>query len=419
MTDHKHRHISFVHFFLRLLKNPINIFLAVIVIINALLIGVLWYTPSKSQDKNSFPELIVLSKKDMRLKQLQDYFVAISEKKGAVYAYDLMKVAPFPDGIDLHLLGHTVGEELYKQKGLDGMVLCGHEFRNACSHTIVVGEFQKNGESSLGKINEVCKKAPGGKGAYAMCYHGLGHGIFAYTGYDVAETVRICQKTDTNTSGREFVECVGGMIMELVGGGDHDRELWKEQSVKYLSKTDPLSPCNTDLIPTRAKGMCYIYLTPYLFQVSGARVSNPSDENLAKSFNLCEQIPSSEKENTGICYAGFGKEFVVLAKKRDIRNIDKMTPAEMNQVIKWCFLAGEPANIKSCISGAINSIYWGGENPVEPAIDFCKILTNDYQDRCFSTLNIAVKAYSRNDDEYKKFCDSIPSQHQQLCKNPE
>ena len=109
----------------------------------------------------------------------------------------MLKRASVPSGTDMHLLGHVVGDILYAQEGLKGIKTCTHDFRNACSHTIVVGLFSEQGEVALPKIAETCYQAPGGSGAYTMCFHGLGHGVLAYTGYDLTKAAQLCQKTGT------------------------------------------------------------------------------------------------------------------------------------------------------------------------------------------------------------------------------
>src|SRR3989338_10209532 len=138
----------------------------------------------------------------------------------------IFKAAPLGPNIDLHLLGHAVGDELYKQEGLNGITICDNDFRNACSHSIVIGLFYDKGDGALSEISEACRKAPGGSGAYTMCFHGLGHGILAATGYDMGKTAEYCKKTDTTTCKRESTECIGGSVMEIIGGGFHDREIW-------------------------------------------------------------------------------------------------------------------------------------------------------------------------------------------------
>ena len=106
-------------------------------------------------------------------------FQNIALLKGGAYAFELMRRVHFPFGLDLHLLGHAVGDILYEQEGISGMSICTHDFRNACSHTMVIGALIEFGTGAFPDIRDACHAAPGGKGAYTMCFHGLGHGVFA------------------------------------------------------------------------------------------------------------------------------------------------------------------------------------------------------------------------------------------------
>jgi hypothetical protein len=110
---------------------------------------------------------------------LKEYFEGVANEKGGRVAFDQMRTAVTDGNVDMHLLGHAVGDILYKQEGVSGMTACNNDFRNACSHSIVVGLFSDFGEGAIPMINDACKKAPGGAGAYTMCFHGLGHGVLS------------------------------------------------------------------------------------------------------------------------------------------------------------------------------------------------------------------------------------------------
>lgn len=351
-------------------------------------------------------------------KDISNYFQDLANKKGAEYAFDVLKTASLPPNTDLHLLGHVVGDALYEQKGVSGMGICTHDFRNACSHSIVVGAFYEEGEGSLPKIKEACQQAPGGKGAYGMCYHGFGHGILAYLGYDLKEAIEICEKTGTlRYNNQEFTECVGGSVMELVGGGFHDREAWKRQREKYLKDDDPLYPCNSDFMPEIARPKCYVYLTPHLFQVVDGNLARPTPEVFDKAFPLCNKIPEAESRNREACYGGFGKEFVVLAQYRDIRKIENMTNEQLQTVYKWCILADDKDGVTSCILDAVRSLYWGGENDRSAAIRFCGVIDDAYYQHSCITQLIQMVGFYINDRVYRKeFCKEIPDSYSADCK---
>ncbi len=140
---------------------------------------------------SSYSELEEINDKDLNFKELNTIFTNIAEAKGAEYAFEVLRRAELAPNTDTHLLAHVVGDILYKDEGIEGMVVCTQDFRNACSHSIVVGHLLENGENALGDIFKACEKAPGGSGAYGMCYHGLGHGVLAYTNYDLEKTVAL------------------------------------------------------------------------------------------------------------------------------------------------------------------------------------------------------------------------------------
>src|SRR3989344_7123689 len=144
------------------------------------------------ENKNS--ELDYVENKNLNFEELKSYFQNLAERKGARHAFEILNTASLPPNTDLHLLGHIVGDVLYKQEGIRGMEVCTNDFRNACSHSIVVGIFFDKGESALSEIAETCRRAPGGSGAYTMSLHGLGHGILAAVDYDMGRAAELCNK---------------------------------------------------------------------------------------------------------------------------------------------------------------------------------------------------------------------------------
>ncbi len=224
---------------------------AIFIAVNVIL-GIWLYNVSS----NPYPEVIALRGNTMNLKQLTDYFTAIAKDKGAVYAFNLLGRVHIPRGIDVHLVGHGIGDVLYDQKGPEGIIDCTQDFGSACAHQIVINTFYKEGPSAFSTILETCKKSPGGKNGYSLCYHGVGHGVLAYNGYDFAKAMEMCGLAGSKTS-NEVDQCRGGATMEMVAG-IHDVDIWKKQTEVYFSKEHPLSPCDTDIVPPEAKRMCYI-----------------------------------------------------------------------------------------------------------------------------------------------------------------
>lgn len=370
-------------------------------------------SPNLSQQNTqttSYPEVIELQGNNMTFSELKQYFTDLALKKGAPYAYQVLKIAPIPLNIDMHLMGHVVGDILYKQQGINGIKICTQDFRNACSHSIVVGLLLDKGEQILPDIAAACRQAPGGKGAYTMCYHGLGHGILAYTAYDLPKAIELCQKTGSE----QGIQCIGGTIMETISGGDHDKALWTKQRTKYLKKDDPFYPCMASFMLEEAKNMCLTYLTPYLWEVVGADLGKPTPQHFEKAFTLCQKLSG---RNQNVCYGSFGKEFTVLAQDRDIRKIEQMSEEQLERVYNWCELAKDEEGINACISTALSSLYWGGENNRAVSIRFCKIISNSSrQSSCFQNL-ISFVSYYISDKGYREsFCGELPESYTNDCR---
>lgn len=364
-----------------------------------------------------FPELADLNGKNLTFDDLSTYFKKLADQKGGVYAFDVLKVAQLPPNTDLHLLGHVVGDELFKQKGAEGIKYCTQDFRDACSHTIVVGLFVRDGVKALKTVSDVCRHAPGGKGAYTMCFHGLGHGVLAYTDYDLEKAIKLCQRTGTpEYNNREYIECVGGATMEMMSG-INDPVLWQIQSKKYFSTTDPLAPCSTTIYPPETKPICYSYLTPHLFEAAGMDPSNPDMASLQKAFHFCDAIPDSEGSDRSTCYGDFGKEFITLAQSRDIRHISDMTNEQLKKAYSWCSVAGDTNGIDACIRSSIQSLYWGGENKPDAAIRYCNIIPDTKgRQACYDEL-IGAVSYYIDDTHYKEnFCNSIQPSFKTQCQ---
>lgn len=369
---------------------------------------------------SSYPELVAVNNKDLNFDELSGFFNNLAEKKGGRYAFNSLKVANIKQNIDLHLLGHGIGDVLYKQEGINGISFCDNDFRNACSHSIVIGLFTEKGEGALALVPSACQKAPGGLGAYGMCFHGLGHGILAYEGYDMEKASKICQKTGTPKNNFiESTQCISGAVMEIIGGGFHDRESWEVERKKYLKKDTPLSLCQSSIIPNNAKILCYEYLTPYLFEVVGADLGKPSADDFEKAFKICNSIPISKRAERDSCYGGFGKEFDGLVQGRDIRqgSINSLSQDKLKQIYGWCLLAKNIDGINSCVVHALSSLYWGGENDRGVSIRFCGVVSDEsLKDSCFISLIGSVSQYIKDDKYRNEFCSEIPTIYQDRCR---
>lgn len=370
----------------------------------------------KNGKESLYPELKeIATYPDWTTENFMPYFETLAETKGALYAFDVLLEAELSPQINVHLLGHEVGAVLYKEKGIEAMELCTQDFRNACSHSVVIGIMSDYGEGSLETIADICRQSPGGRGSYTMCFHGLGHGVLAYTRYDLEKAIAMCEKVGTSEYGNgETIECVGGAIMEM-DFGIHDPEKWQVQAPKYYSKEDVLAPCTAAFIPGTARPICYTYLTPHLMRRAGFDTGNLKNADYRDAFAFCDLLPRNSHEERDSCFGGFGKEFVGFAKKPDVRDFGSIQTPELVAIRAQCGQAGSAAGTAACNSAALASLYWGGESNPDASFRFCAI-AGVAEETCYRELAGLISRYVPDVVGRTALCVRFPETYQALCR---
>lgn len=348
--------------------------------------------------------------------EMAEYFQNLAREKGGVHAFDVMVASTLPPNIDTHLLGHVVGDMLYEQEGIDGMSMCTHDFRNACSHSIVIGALLEHGISVFDEINEVCANAPGDSGlSYNMCFHGFGHGVLSYTDYDLEAAVELCERTGTPEHHYyEFNECVGGVIMEI-HDGIHDRQAWERNALQFIDYEEPANLCEHDFIPNSVKDICYVYLTPFIFDLYAAG-EFPTDKHITQSFEYCGTIEDQSHRRS--CYGGIGKELPGLSQGRDVSMIQNMTQSELKAVHDRCALAFDREGYEVCNQYVLSSLYWGGESHFSFPASYCELVPDgDSRAECFTSLHRAVGYYLNPEDRdtRERYCDGYSDHIRSQC----
>lgn len=389
-----------------------NILIVLAVVLGAAAVyGAAAYAPTAL-----LPEVQDLAQVEWSFEEYADYFRRLSDDRGAPYAFRVLLQAPMREGTDLHLLAHVVGDKLYEQQGMKGMYECTQDFRNACSHSVVIGILNEFGEGALGDIADMCRKAPGGTGAYTMCFHGLGHGVLAFNEYKLDRAVAMCAKTGTLAYGnREYIECVGGATMEMVAGV-HDRAVWQQEVRNYFKESDPLYPCNASFMPSEVQPACYMHLTPRLLARAGMDLANPDPATFPEAFSYCDAIPEYEEENRNTCYGGFGKEFIGIVQGRDIRNVGATSEPELQRMHEWCDMAGLPYTVRACNTHVLASLYWGGENSIDASLAFCALAEGETRASCYQELVGQVRYYFPSSSERFARCGALPAAYQGVCR---
>src|SRR6266545_4520508 len=96
---------------------PVPVIILILTILNFFL--VLLFVKSHLHPKdaivvaNDYSEIDFLSKNALSFSELKSYFTELAKNKGPQYAFKILKEAPMPPNIDMHLMGHVVGDVLY------------------------------------------------------------------------------------------------------------------------------------------------------------------------------------------------------------------------------------------------------------------------------------------------------------------
>lgn len=400
-------------------NNPATTAVAALVVLNAALalclIGV--SRAEQATDAQYAESLRELSQVTESFGDIGDFFLTLAQERGAVYAFEILKRAPLPPNIDTHLLGHLIGDELYRQQGIEGMKHCTSDFRYACSHTVVIGALLEHGLPVLGTFQDICAQSKGGDTAYPMCFHGAGHGVLAFAEYDLEDALALCEQLSASgRNSQEYVECAGGVTMEMVSG-IHDPALWEKKKTEYLSADEPLSLCMNGWYPKEAQHMCLMYVTPELFAAAGLDMTNPDPAGLRRALAFCNRIPEANEADRYSCYAGIGKDLPVIQQENDVRRMNELRDADLETIYAWCQYAENEEGVRSCISGAFSSIFWGGENDPNVSARFCAIMESADREACFSGLIPAVATQISAEAVQEQFCAAMPEPYQDRCYN--
>jgi len=315
-------------------------------------------------------------------------------------------------GADKHLLGHYAGDQLYEERGLEGMQICTPDLWYACAHSIVIGALIEQGLSVFDEIHDICEMVPGPNG-YPMCFHGFGHGVIAYTQYEVPDALELCQRLGTPEHNYlEGRECAGGAIMDL-RDGLHDRDLWEAYGRKYIPEGNPIMLCEADYMPDEFREICYIYITPFLLDYLGAN-NIPTDQEIDDAMGLCEEASSDLLLRA--CYEGFPKELIAFLHNRDVEAYANTTDEQFKKFYEWCSYADSQTGLTTCLQASVNAVDRGGTWPYEVGARYCELIPNeDHQNICYERL-VYTRAYSNIPPSANAgLCEIVPEDFVPLC----
>ena len=253
-----------------------------------------------------------------------------------------------------HDLAHIVGRVAYELFGPPAVSLVVHECQAGSLHGAIEAMFAHRGTAHLdATIREVCSHTTGAFDRH-NCAHGIGHGLMAWTSYDLPEALALCDYAPTHS---DAVSCQTGVFME---NGVAGRSGVMGHRSEYIDPTDPHYPCNT--VQARFVDACYT------FQTSIMVVHGYGYDQVAAA---CAAAPTDTSRRS--CFGSLG------------RDISAAAGHDHTRVIALCAAAPEGRNRGACLNGAAQNLFWdpsGGE----PARAFCALTHLEDQGGCYETI---------------------------------
>ena len=283
-----------------------------------------------------------------------------------------------------HNSAHRAGHFAYEIYSTESFRTCGSECHSGCYHGATEAFFKEHGTANLTEnLRTLCDSELNAFFSH-QCIHGIGHGLMAWTSYELFDALESCDLLSARQS-----SCWTGVFMENIVG-----TLGQENghTTKYLSQ-DPLYPCNDPKLDEKYKSSCYFLQTSRMVQLYGV--------DFAKVAAACLQAPTSYQHS---CFESMG---------RDIGGVHHADPSG---AIAACQNA-PIGNIRiSCLIGAAQDTFWdpGGQ---DIALSFCKLLTNqDEKNSCYQTIFSRATEVLTSNKFLTVFCDKVEQGYREACR---
>ena len=294
--------------------------------------------------------------------------------KAALDKFDEDIKTPGPIESDCHRIVHAIGAGSLAH--FDGNV--GQAFvagRPSCTsgyyHGILERAFLGVPQSQLGtKANEFCSSPEVRKTEFIayQCVHGLGHGLMIYTGYDLPESLKTCDKLK---NGWDATSCTGGVFMENYQSSYGVKSRW-------LKNNDLIYPCNS--VAKRYKYYCYDLVT--------ARILPKVNYNWSKAAKVCRK---SEPGWVAICFQSMG------------RDASGYTRLDAAKILNICKVAGDMA--RECIYAAAKDMAYTDVSPRRAKV-LCNTAPDATRDYCWEGVGGILGSLDAETEKRKARCDN-------------
>ncbi|WP_420610296.1 hypothetical protein [Candidatus Poriferisodalis sp.] len=297
-----------------------------------------------------------------------------------------LKEVELATGRDCHDTAHEVGHIAWEHFGAAAFATVGHDCHAGALHGTIELMFAQRGTARLAQdVSAVCA----GPNPFLVhqCLHGVGHGLMAWTSYELPEALGLC---DLLPTAQNRDSCYGGVYMENGIGGVSGR---MGHTTEYISTTDPHFPCN--VLAEQYWPGCYFWQSSNLFYFGWSTDA------------VMEVCGEAAWNSTQACYMSTG---------RDLGSIHRDDPAV---AAADCRLAATEERIAWCFQGAALSRFTEPANAPFSA-QLCTLADRAdgefVADSCWEMLLRDAPHIFPDEPGLREFCDTIDiARRRQAC----
>ncbi|MCY4272752.1 MAG: hypothetical protein OXF00_08930, partial [bacterium] len=208
-------------------------------------------------------------------------------------ALAVLKQIELASGGDCHNRAHEAGRIAYELFGPAAFVLATHDCQSGGQHGATEALFAERGTANIAADIAALCDATENDFFRHQCVHGVGHGLMAWTNYDLPVALGLCDHAQR----LDRPSCYSGVYMENVVGGLSGA---MGHTTEYLRQGDPIYPC--DIVEARYQPACYFYQT--------TRMAEVLNWDMAAVAALCDDAPANARS---LCFRSYGRDSANLA----------------------------------------------------------------------------------------------------------
>ncbi|HUQ30335.1 MAG TPA: cupredoxin domain-containing protein [Candidatus Paceibacterota bacterium] len=292
-----------------------------------------------------------------------------------------------------HQPAHRAGHISYELFGDKAFIEYSAYCQSGYYHGVMEQYLQDHGTENLGEsLSKLCKSDLNDFFAH-QCVHGIGHGIMAWTNYDLPAALTQCDALPLRKE-----SCWTGVFMENLGAQLAKNDTTAattsvgETDIHYTRflSDDPQYPCNavTDLY----KGSCYFLQTSRMMQLF--------DGDFKKVAQTCAVVPETYQVQ---CFGSMG------------RDVGGRFPTDNAKQITQCGYVQNDTRRIDCLNGAVQNSFWDPSG-ADQSLAFCKLLTDSSEkSACYTTIFQRAPEVIADKSERRAFCEKAEESYRALC----